>query len=53
VEEDFRQPYLILWKGITEALAELERKNYGSAEEILIKAQQDAEEAWISAEDGE
>lgn len=47
--EEYKQPYLCLWAGITEALAALEKKNYGMAEEILVKAQQAAEEAWICA----
>lgn len=49
--DQYKQPYLVLWAGITEALAELEKRNYGAAEEILIKAQQAAEEEWISAEE--
>ena len=47
--EEYKQPYLCLWAGITEALAALEKENYGMAEEILVKAQQAAEEAWIYA----
>lgn len=47
--EEYKQPYFCLWAGITEALAALEKENYGMAEEILVKAQQAAEEAWICA----
>lgn len=47
MDED-KQSYLCLWAGISDALAAMEKRNYGMAEEILIKAQQAAEEAWIS-----
>ncbi len=51
--DEYKQPYLCLWAGINDALASLAKRNYGLAEEILIKAQQAAEEAWISAEETE
>ena len=51
--DEYKQPYLCLWAGISDALASLAKRNYGLAEEILIKAQQAAEEAWISAEETE
>ncbi len=51
--DEYKQPYLCLWAGISDALASLAKRNYGMAEEILIKAQQAAEEAWISAEETE
>lgn len=49
--EEYKQPNLCLWAGITEALTALEKQNYGMAKELLVKAQQAAEEAWISADE--
>ena len=36
--------YTALFNGITDALEAMERQNYGHAKEILIKAQQNAED---------
>ena len=36
--------YTVLFNGITDAIEAINRQNYGLAKEILIKAQQDAEE---------
>ncbi len=44
----YKKPYIILFSSITKALNELEKINFGSAIEILVKAQQDAEEEYIS-----
>ena len=49
--EEYQQPYLRLWAGITEALDALEQRNYGLAEDLLRRAQQAAEEAYIAAGD--
>jgi len=49
--DEYKQPYLCLWAGITEALAALEQRNYGMAEELLKRAQQAAEEAYLAAVD--
>ena len=46
--DEYKKPYLCLWKGMSDALEALEGRNYGMAEEILRKAQQAAEEIWIS-----
>ena len=46
--EQFKQPYLLLFRGVTEALTQLEQQNYGAAKQLLIAAQQLAEEAYIS-----
>ena len=43
------QEYLLLFNAITDALHEMERQNCGTAKDILIQAQQDAEELYISA----
>lgn len=47
--DEYKRPYLRLWAGISEALSALEKRNYGMAEEILLNAQQAAEEIWISS----
>ena len=39
--------YTTLFNGVTDALAALEQQNYGAAREILVRAQQSAEEAYI------
>lgn len=49
--ENFPQYYTRLFNGITDALEALEKQNYIAARDILIKAQQDAEEMYISAEE--
>ncbi|MBQ9959391.1 MAG: hypothetical protein IJP01_03445 [Oscillospiraceae bacterium] len=46
--EQFKQPYLLLFRGVTEALALLEQQNCAAAKQLLIAAQQQAEEAYIS-----
>ena len=49
--EEYKKPYFILWHGIDRALEEMEKQNYGNAAELLKRAQTDAEEAYISAEE--
>ena len=49
--EDFPKYYTRLFNGITDALEALEQQNYIKAQDILIKAQQDAEEMYL--EDGD
>lgn len=43
--------YTILFNGITDALTALSEQNFGTAEAILIQAQQRAEDAYL--DDGE
>lgn len=45
--DEYKRPYTILWNGITYAIEAIEFMNYGTAEELLKKAQQNAEEAYI------
>lgn len=45
---EYRQPYLVLWAGITKAREELEQRNYGYADDLLKQAQQKAEEAFVN-----
>lgn len=46
--EEYKKPYLILWTSCTAAISALERQNFGLAREILLRAQQDAEEAYLA-----
>ena len=47
---DYKKMYLTLFNAITGAIQNLEWKNYGRAKDILIQAQQEAEEIYISGE---
>ncbi len=46
--ENFPKYYTRLFNGITDALREMEKKNYTGAEILLIRAQQDAEEMYLA-----
>ena len=48
MQDEYKKPYGILFNGITDALAALEEHNFEQAKACLIKAQQMAEEAFIS-----
>ena len=48
---EYKKPYHILFKYITDAITEMERMNYGMAKNILLMAQMRAEEAFISYEE--
>ena len=50
-QDVYRQPYLLLFRGVTEALEQLQQQNYGVAAALLKKAQQAAEEAYISQDE--
>ncbi len=43
--------YSLLFNAVTDALEQLDRQNIISARDILIRAQQDAEEAYLSEEE--
>ena len=49
--DEYKEPYLILWRGIEEALSAIAEQNYGLAAELLKQARADAEEAYICQED--
>ena len=49
MEEIYRELYFHLFNQITDALCAMEAQNYGAAKDILIRAQQDAEERYLSA----
>ena len=44
----YRKMYYLLFNAITTAIEEIKNRNYGKAENILIQAQQDAEELYLS-----
>ena len=44
----YRKMYLLLFQAITDALKLLEKGNIWDAKKLLIQAQQDAEEVYIS-----
>ncbi|MBQ4564783.1 MAG: hypothetical protein IJA48_00380 [Oscillospiraceae bacterium] len=45
---EYEKSYRILFSGIMDALEQLQRQNYGLAADILIRAQQEAEEAFLN-----
>ena len=47
---DYEKLYHLLFNAITDALEQMESQNYGDAEELLVAAQQKAEEIYITAE---
>ena len=47
---DYKKMYLLLFNAITDALENLSDNNYGAARDLLIAAQQQAEELYINAE---
>ena len=49
--ENYQKMYSTLFNAITDALAQIENQNYGDAKDILISAQQKAEELYITAKD--
>ena len=51
MQDEYKRPYHILFNGVTDALAALEKCNYGTVKALLIQAQQQAEEAYISTEE--
>ncbi len=51
---DYKKLYFKLFNSLTDAIEAFEHQNYGSAREILLRAQQAAEEDYMEApEDGE
>ena len=47
--ENYQTLYTLLFNACTDAVAELEQMNFGTAKAILIRAQQQAEELYLSA----
>ena len=48
--ENYAKLYHLLFNAITDALAQIEKQNYGDAKSALIAAQQKAEEMYITAQ---
>ena len=49
--DEYKEPYLILWGAIDEAIKAIAEQNYGQAAELLRQGQQDAEEAYIAQDE--
>ena len=47
---DYEKMYHLLFNAITDALEQIEQQNFGSAKDLLIAAQQEAEEIYMLAE---
>ena len=47
---NYEKLYHLLFNAITDALEQMEQQNYGTAKNLLITAQQEAEEIYITAE---
>ena len=47
---DYEKLYHLLFNDITDALEQMGSQNYGDAKELLVAAQQKAEEIYITAE---
>ena len=45
--EDYKTMYLHLFNRVSDAVNALEAMNYGQAKELLIRAQQEAEELYL------
>ena len=50
---DAEKRYRLLFNRITDAISELDALNIGRAKEILIRAQQDAEDAYLEEDETE
>jgi len=48
--QDYQKLYTMLFNALTDAVEQLDRQNFGAARELLIRAQQSAEEAYIAAD---
>ncbi len=48
-----QKPYYMLFNSVTDAIAAIEALNFGQAKQILVQAQQDCEEWFLSDTEGE
>ena len=48
---DYKLLYLRLFNAVSDAVAALQNADYGTAQELLVQAQQETEEIYISAEE--
>lgn len=46
--DEFREPYLALFRAVSRAIAAMDAQNYGTARAILVAGQQEAEELFIA-----
>ena len=46
---DYKKMYLTLFNRITSAISHMEHMNYGQARELLLEAQKETEEMFLSA----
>ena len=49
--ENFPKYYTMLFNAVTDAIEDIDQKNYGAARARRVKAQQDAEDAYLDAEE--
>lgn len=49
--ENFPKYYTLLFNAVTDAIRDLDNQNYSAARARLVKAQQDAEDAYLDAGD--
>ncbi len=47
----YKEMYRILFNGITDAIEDMERQNFGIAKDVLIKTQQTAEDIYIETDE--
>ncbi len=45
--DEYKNSYILLFRGVTQALDALDAQDYGTAKALLVKAQQEAEEAFL------
>ena len=49
--QDYQKLYALLFNACTDAVEAMERMDFGTAKDLLIAAQQQAEEQYIAAEE--
>lgn len=50
--EQYQKPYYTLFNAVTDAVAAMEAQNFGQARQMLVQAQQDCEEWFLSHPEG-
>ena len=51
--DEYKKPYLALWKRLDDIAGAIEQQNYGTALEYIRKAQMEAEEVYIEEKSGQ
>lgn len=49
---DYKELYFILFRELTKVVFELENRNYGNAEALIKRIQQESEERYLKMDDG-